>query len=576
MMHHSGFSTVLLSLLNSYLAEARPAPQANPPPCPTIVNLPEATLTLSPGPSNVVVNGFPDGATSTIEANGPAITIGPNSLSLNADNNVNLNGFVFLFSDDMCPKLVIPITNPDPVPGETTDVIPPIPGPTDTPPVDDNPEGTPIVPAPTPIPDPPENPEEPVDPPSDNPEDPPSDDPDLPVIPIPLPPPVDPIPLPDPSPVPEPIDPIPEPDPVEPIPEPDPVEPIPVPDPVDPIPAPDPVEPIPEPDPVEPIPVPDPVIPIPIPGPVIPIPVPDPVNPIPVPDPENPIPVPDPVNPIPVPDPVPDPVEPIDPTITPPPPPPNNEDPDDCETQTANVCTQGCSFGTNALGVTTTTSCKDPSCTATTACGVSDSTTTTTIEAPACTLDLTDGLVPGYPFPVDGDGPLPRADAPPNVPAPADPQPTPSEPVDPAPEPTDVPVEPPQEPEPQPEPEPEPEPQPQPGPSPTDQVYHAGKLTAGDGTESIVIYRNPRDSFLNVCTDTPFYKESTLVGLSKLFDIPDSDYKNCDFVGIGSDPLGIYCEGKERLPCVVTEGSSLEMCLAGNADTFSVTWKCNE
>ncbi|KAF5847717.1 hypothetical protein GGP41_008990 [Bipolaris sorokiniana] len=451
MMHHSGFSTVLLSLLNSYLAEARPAPQANPPPCPTIVNLPEATLTLSPGPSNVVVNGFPDGATSTIEANGPAITIGPNSLSLNADNNVNLNGFVFLFSDDMCPKLVIPITNPDPVPGETTDVIPPIPGPTDTPPVDDNPEGTPIVPAPTPIPDPPENPEEP-----------------------------------------------------------------------------------------------------------------------------NPIPVPDPVNPIPVPDPVPDPVEPIDPTITPPPPPPNNEDPDDCETQTANVCTQGCSFGTNALGVTTTTSCKDPSCTATTACGVSDSTTTTTIEAPACTLDLTDGLVPGYPFPVDGDGPLPRADAPPNVPAPADPQPTPSEPVDPAPEPTDVPVEPPQEPEPQPEPEPEPEPQPQPGPSPTDQVYHAGKLTAGDGTESIVIYRNPRDSFLNVCTDTPFYKESTLVGLSKLFDIPDSDYKNCDFVGIGSDPLGIYCEGKERLPCVVTEGSSLEMCLAGNADTFSVTWKCNE
>ncbi|USP80772.1 uncharacterized protein yc1106_08046 [Curvularia clavata] len=513
-MHRFSSSVLLFPLLKSYLSEARPAPQADPAPCSTVVNLPEATLTISPGPSNAVVNGFPDGATSTIEANGPAITIGPDVLSLNADNNVNLNGFVFLFSDNLCPAVVIPITTL-PTSSESTALVP-VPAPTDTP--DGNPDA-PTNPEPVPDPSPPENPDTPVDPPSDPPEDPPSEDPNPPVVPIPIPSPVDPVPVPDPNPV----------DPV-----PNPVDP--VPNPVDPVPGP--VDPVP--DPVDP--VPEPVVPV-------PVPVPDPVDPV---------------------DPVPNPVDPVDPTITPPPspPPPNNEDPNECETQTANVCTQGCSFGTDSLGVTTTTSCKDPTCTATAACSVSDTTSTTTIEAPACSLELNGGVASGYPFPVDGDGPLPRADAAPTAPAPADPQPTPSEPEVPPSEPT-APV-------PAPTEEPAAPPSPPESPSPSTQVFEAGKLTAGDGTESIVIYSHGRDESLNVCNATPFYKESTLVGLSKKFDIPDSDYKNCDFVGIGNEPLGIYCEGKDRLPCVLIEGSQLQSCLAGDGDVFGVTWKCNE
>jgi hypothetical protein len=112
-MHRSFIIPALLSLLSIRRSNAFAAAQADAAPCLTTILLPDATLTASPGPSNVAIYGLFNGATSTIKVNGPAITIGPNTLSLNNELNLVLDGTQYELGD-ICPATLVPGTSKGP------------------------------------------------------------------------------------------------------------------------------------------------------------------------------------------------------------------------------------------------------------------------------------------------------------------------------------------------------------------------------------------------------------------------------------------------------------------------------
>ncbi|KAF2850609.1 hypothetical protein T440DRAFT_518318 [Plenodomus tracheiphilus IPT5] len=484
-MHYSPHHFVLLSLLRASWSAARPAPQIDATPCPTTVFLPGATLTVSPTASTAIVNGLPDGISTTLEVNGTAISIGSSALSLNQDHDLVLDGHTYLFAG-ACPAMLIPVTVVDSVPenepaSTPSPIVPIVPGQTDPSP-DDEDDESPFVPLITiPIPNNPDTETPNTDNPDTNtPENPETDTPDS------------------------------ETD-------------------------------NPDPD--------------------------SPDNNAPDDDtPDNDTPDND----------IPDrdtPIGPIAPVITPPPTPPaigpadpNDEDPEECEIKSASICTQGCSFGVDNQGVTTTTSCADPTCTATTGCTVSDTTSTTTIKPDSCPLHVAE-IASDYPFETDGNGPLPILRPKfAGAPAPTDPQPTPE---------VDAPEQPETEPQPGSEPEPAPEDLPIPGPNPDQapqQIYEVGDYIGIDGIKYFGILRRDRDSKINVCLDWPIYAHTDL---SATFDLPNS-YASCKFDGIGGDDLGIFCEGKDKVPCSVAAQSSVASCLGDSNLSFGALWVCNE
>ncbi|KAF1938766.1 hypothetical protein EJ02DRAFT_472917 [Clathrospora elynae] len=269
------------------------------------------------------------------------------------------------------------------------------------------------------------------------------------------------------------------------------------------------------------------------------------------------------------------PVVPDAPVVTPPPTPPvadptdpNNDDPEECNTITASVCTQGCSFGVNDLGVTTTSSCKDPTCTATAGCSITDTTSTTTIEPPTCSL-ANNGVDAQYPFEIDGDGPLPILQNPvAGAPAPADPKPTdPPEPTQPEPEQPSPPVE---------------------AVNPPTQTYEVGAYTNSDGKGIWAIFRHDKGSSVNVCgsaADKPMFEGPDLPAPEVLldlkdavtlgpFDLPDS-YPACNFVA--NDPKqggDILCNAQPKVACTRMAQNAISFCAVGSAG-FQALWVCN-
>jgi hypothetical protein len=112
---------------------------------------------------------------------GPAITIGPSVLSLNKDHDLNLDGLNYLLAG-VCPALLIPVTNPNPVAGPRLQlkpssssliIVPSLPG-ARSKPSNDNNRSTPVTPGPFPnslittvipgTPNDPSNPNKPSDP----------------------------------------------------------------------------------------------------------------------------------------------------------------------------------------------------------------------------------------------------------------------------------------------------------------------------------------------------------------------------------------------------------------------------
>jgi hypothetical protein len=469
-MHYLSHLPILVPLLQSRLVEAGPVPQVIGAPCPTTVLLPEATLTVSPGPSSALVNGLPNGATSTLKVDGPAITIGASVLSLNKEGNLNLDNQDYLFAS-VCPALLIPVTTPNPVAGDEPEssssiFMPAVPGATDTP-SDDNNDGQPNIPAapiPVPstptapdapgVPDTPEGPSPPEAPNTPNTPDSPSNpsDPDVPNTPD---------------------------------------------------------------NPASPN---IPAVPDTPPGPIIPV-------------------------------------------ITPPPTPPgiiptnpDSDEPKECETKSASICIQGCSFGVNGMGITTTTSCANPSCAVTAGCTVSGTTSTTTFEPETCSLEFA-GVAKDYPFEIGGDGPLPVLRTPvPGAPVPANPKPTP---------------------------EPDPPAQSEPGADepvlaqPPQNVYEVREYVDIQGVKYSAIFQRNRDSSIDLCNDSPLYAANNLQGS---FDLPQS-YPSCTFVGIGGrgpEDWGIFCNGHDKLSCVLKEPSSHMNCAGDMNISFDTSWVCNE
>jgi hypothetical protein len=253
------------------------------------------------------------------------------------------------------------------------------------------------------------------------------------------------------------------------------------------------------------------------------------------------------------------------PVVTPPPPgpgivptKPDGDKPKECETESASICTQACSFGVNDKGTTTTTSCATPSCTITAGCTVTASTSTTTIEPKAC--PLSDGNENDFPLEIGGDGPLPILRNPvAGAPAPADPQPTPS-------------LAPPADTKPEPSQAPESDQKPAPGPP---SVYEVGGYTDVQGIKYSAIFQRDGNGKINICDDSPFYAGQNLLGT---FDLPQS-YSSCTFVGIGGkgpEDWGIFCKDKERIPCVQKQGSSASNCLGDPKLAFEPLWACGE
>jgi len=114
-MHRSHIISALLSLLSIRRSNAiAAAAKTDAAPCLTTIILPEATLTATPGPSHVVIDGLSNGATSTLEVEGPAITIGASILSLNDQLNFVLDGTQYELGN-VCPATLIPGTSHEPI-----------------------------------------------------------------------------------------------------------------------------------------------------------------------------------------------------------------------------------------------------------------------------------------------------------------------------------------------------------------------------------------------------------------------------------------------------------------------------